>query len=70
MQKFDGRTAEYFGPDGRMISIAIPEGPPADASPSHPSQNSKGGIGINHWKIEKGELIRTENDNPQGSVVV
>ncbi|WP_298872094.1 hypothetical protein [uncultured Bradyrhizobium sp.] len=62
--KFDGRNAEYFDPDGRIISIAIPESPPADASPSHPSQDSEGDIGINHWKIEKGWLLRTENDEP------
>jgi len=62
--KFDGRNAEYFDPNGRIISIAIPKSPPADASPSHPSQNSAGSIGINHWKIDKGVLIRTENDEP------
>jgi len=62
--KFDGRHAEYFDPDGRIVSIAIPESPAPDASPALPSQDSIGGIGINHWKIEKGELIRTENDEP------
>jgi len=63
-EKFDGRRAEYFDPNGRIVSIVIPESPPPDATPSHPSQKSEGSIGINHWKIEKGDLIRTENDEP------
>jgi hypothetical protein len=61
---FDGRRAEYFDPNGQIIAIAIPEILPFYANPLRPSQDSAGGIFINHWKIEKGQLCRTENDDP------
>lgn len=61
--KFDGRRAEYFGQDGLVTSIVIPERPLPSNSPVMPLE-SGGGISINRWKIEKGLLCRTENDYP------
>jgi hypothetical protein len=61
--KFDGRTGEYYDPDGRIIVIKIPAAPEG-ASLLHPSGEIGGGIFVNRWRIENGELCRTENDEP------
>jgi hypothetical protein len=61
--KFDGRTGVYYDPDGRIIVIKIPAAP-GGASLLHPSAEIAGSIFVNRWRIENGEMCRTENDEP------
>jgi hypothetical protein len=61
--KFDGRTGEYYDPDGRIIVIKIPAAPEG-ASLLHPSAEIAGSIFVNRWRMENGELCRTQNDEP------
>jgi hypothetical protein len=62
--KFDGRTGEYFDPKGGVVSVTIPKPPPEGSSILHPTSDIYGGIFINRWKVENGELCRTLNDAP------